>query len=180
MSVKDSSDEAPPKKKRKKKVEGNFEIFYERSKEMLDFQDPSATEEDVKKYLIDLWENMKEEDRCRYRADYMPSDDIDRIRADYETEYRKETEHLSANKSSRKIIHLSTKNSTKQTEILYVDETASIVSSDSSDRSISKRKWKEKPDISEKIDIFEFAIENLARSRSYNLFKGTKQEKVSL
>lgn len=79
-SHKDSSDEGPTSKKFKSKKRsgkhGVFEVFCERNKESAEQLDPDASEADIKAYLLDLWENMSSQERSKYRADYLQSDEV--------------------------------------------------------------------------------------------------------
>jgi hypothetical protein len=38
--------------------------------------DPEASEEDIKAYLLDLWENMSNQERSKYRADYLQEEEM--------------------------------------------------------------------------------------------------------
>lgn len=90
-SNKDSSDEACILKKRKNKrkssKDGVFEVFCERNRELAEQQDPEATEEVIQEYLTNLWDDMKPEERSKYRADYLkPYDDIDEDEEDADSD----------------------------------------------------------------------------------------------
>ncbi|XP_012266706.2 histone-lysine N-methyltransferase NSD2 isoform X2 [Athalia rosae] len=70
-SHKDSSDEAPlPRKpkaiKIKDGVKKGFEIYYERNRASIEHEQPEASEEEIRKYLIKNWANMNHASKSTY------------------------------------------------------------------------------------------------------------------
>ncbi|XP_043520102.1 histone-lysine N-methyltransferase NSD2 isoform X2 [Frieseomelitta varia] len=55
------------------KVDGVFEVYYERNRDMLEDEYPDASERDIKKYLKKNWDNMNSSFRKKYRS-YITSD----------------------------------------------------------------------------------------------------------
>lgn len=60
-------------------VDGVFEVYYERNRDMLEDEYPDASEHDIKKYLRKTWDNMNSSFRKKYRA-YVTSDSNNHVK----------------------------------------------------------------------------------------------------
>lgn len=77
-SHKDSSDEAPVPRKRKPKLkkiaEGDFEIYFERTRDRIQDEEPDASEAEIRKYLKKTWAGMNPVAKSNYRMRLKPKD----------------------------------------------------------------------------------------------------------
>ncbi|OAD57248.1 Histone-lysine N-methyltransferase, H3 lysine-36 and H4 lysine-20 specific, partial [Eufriesea mexicana] len=77
LSQKDSNDEVSLMQKvefrTEEDVDGVFEVYYERNRDMLEDEYPDASEHDIRKYLKKTWDNMNSSFRKKYRS-YVTSD----------------------------------------------------------------------------------------------------------
>ncbi|CAL7936216.1 unnamed protein product [Xylocopa violacea] len=77
LSQRDSSDDISIIQKVEFKpdedVDGVFEVYYERNRDMLEDEYPDASEHDIKKYLKKTWDTMNSSFRKKYRS-YVTSD----------------------------------------------------------------------------------------------------------
>ncbi|XP_003707627.2 nuclear receptor binding SET domain protein isoform X1 [Megachile rotundata] len=75
-SQRDSNDEVSIMQKvefKTEEVDGVFEIYYERNRDMLEDEYPDASEHDIKRYLRKTWDTMNSSFRKKYRS-YITSD----------------------------------------------------------------------------------------------------------
>lgn len=76
-SQRDSSDEVSTAQKVEFKpeedVDGVFEVYYERNRDMLEDEYPDASENDIRKYLKKTWDTMNSSFRKKYRS-YVTTD----------------------------------------------------------------------------------------------------------
>ncbi|XP_058804908.1 histone-lysine N-methyltransferase NSD2-like isoform X2 [Phymastichus coffea] len=206
-SHKDSSDEAPTKFKSKRGInrdgkDGVFEIFCERTKHLAQELDPEATEADIKEYLYDMWNNMKPEDRSKYRADYLHEDDMRMYALDGEDydeyNYSDSEEKLAHKQRSKADFNRSKDEPSDQEETTSIEsenldksvrrrrtkprressDRDEVVSIDSDDKSIKIRKSKITKDDANGKEDSSLLIMDLAKRRAYKLFKGMKNERV--
>ncbi|CAK9827707.1 Histone-lysine N-methyltransferase NSD2 [Anthophora retusa] len=77
LSQRDSNDDVPIMQKVEFKseedVDGVFEVYYERNRDMLEDEYPDASENDIRKYLKKTWDTMNSSFRKKYRS-YITSD----------------------------------------------------------------------------------------------------------
>ncbi|XP_076238839.1 nuclear receptor binding SET domain protein [Calliopsis andreniformis] len=139
QSQKDSNEEVPVTPKvefrAEEDVDGVFEVYYERNRDMLEDEYPDASEHDIKKYLRKTWDNMNSSFRKKYRS-YITSDSS--------------SNHMKESSSEH-------------------DEELSVDLEPIAKENKRTRAKNEKEEMS---------VSASKRSRSHNLFKGMKQEKV--
>ncbi|KOC64333.1 putative histone-lysine N-methyltransferase NSD2 [Habropoda laboriosa] len=77
LSQRDSNDDVPIMQKVEFKseedIDGVFEVYYERNRDMLEDEYPDASENDIRRYLKKTWETMNSSFRKKYRS-YVASD----------------------------------------------------------------------------------------------------------
>ena len=77
QSQKDSNEEVPITQKvdfrAEEDVDGVFEVYYERNRDMLEDENPDSSEREIRKYLRKTWDSMNSAFRKKYRA-YVTSD----------------------------------------------------------------------------------------------------------
>lgn len=166
-SNKDSSDEAQP-------FMGVFEIYCERYRERALQQDPNATEEDINEYLLRSWNNMPQQDRLKFRGDFLDDEEIKLYgMRDDEYEDREnlrhsnmEVEETTSNESEVREKPSARKRKQKRHESSDRDD---VVSIESGEKPVKKRKSKleELP-----------CIETSPSPFQYKLFKGLRNERV--
>lgn len=79
LSQRDSNDEVSIMQKvefKTEEVDGVFEVYYERNRDMLEDEYPDASEHDIKRYLRKTWDSMNSSFRKKYRS-YVTSDTTD-------------------------------------------------------------------------------------------------------
>ncbi|XP_029047985.2 histone-lysine N-methyltransferase NSD2 isoform X2 [Osmia bicornis bicornis] len=79
LSQRDSNDEVSIMQKvefKTEEVDGVFEVYYERNRDMLEDEYPDASEHDIKRYLRKTWDTMNSSFRKKYRS-YVTSDATD-------------------------------------------------------------------------------------------------------
>lgn len=138
LSQRDSNDEISLVQKvefrTEEDVDGVFEVYYERNRDMLEDEYPDASEHDIRKYLKKTWDNMNSSFRKKYRS-YVTSD--------------------------------TTSAHTKENSLNNEDDLLEMNGS-AKDNKRSRIK----------VEKEEISVSETKRNRPYNLFKGTKQEKV--
>ncbi|XP_071859835.1 nuclear receptor binding SET domain protein isoform X2 [Bombus fervidus] len=139
LSQRDSNDEISLVQKvefrTEEDVDGVFEVYYERNRDMLEDEYPDASEHDIKKYLKKTWDNMNSSFRKKYRS-YVTSD--------------------------------TTSAHTKENSLNNEDDLLLEMNGSAKDNKRSRIK----------VEKEEISVSETKRNRPYNLFKGTKQEKV--
>lgn len=139
LSQRDSNDEISLVQKvefrTEEDVDGVFEVYYERNRDMLEDEYPDASEHDIRKYLKKTWDNMNSSFRKKYRS-YVTSD--------------------------------TTSAHTKENSLNSEDDLLLEMNGSVKDNKRSKIK----------VEKEEISVSETKRNRPYNLFKGTKQEKV--
>ncbi|XP_014223771.1 histone-lysine N-methyltransferase NSD2-like isoform X1 [Trichogramma pretiosum] len=177
-SNKDSGDEAPISQKLKLKCrsmrenngkDGCFEVFCERNKESALELDPEASEADIKAYLMDLWKNLNEQERSKYRADYLKDvfsmDETEEDEEDTDSEADKDettfVESESVDKSANRRSKPNRRDHSDPDDLESTDF----------EQVMKKNKYKEDSDEDESVEISK-------RPRPINFFKGIKNEKV--
>ncbi|XP_076282492.1 nuclear receptor binding SET domain protein isoform X2 [Lasioglossum baleicum] len=105
LSQRDSNDEVSIVQKVEFKaeedVDGVFDVYYERNRDMLEDEHPDASEEDIKKYLQKTWDSMNASFRKKYRA-YVTSDTSNA--------------HVKENLSNQEDLSLDMESNTKETK----------------------------------------------------------------
>ncbi|XP_012245825.1 histone-lysine N-methyltransferase NSD2 isoform X3 [Bombus impatiens] len=139
LSQRDSNDEISLVQKvefrTEEDVDGVFEVYYERNRDMLEDEYPDASEHDIRKYLKKTWDNMNSSFRKKYRS-YVTSD--------------------------------TTSAHTKENSLNNEDDLLLEINGSAKDNKRSRIK----------VEKEEISVSETKRNRPYNLFKGTKQEKV--
>ncbi|XP_043589908.1 histone-lysine N-methyltransferase NSD2 isoform X4 [Bombus pyrosoma] len=139
LSQRDSNDEISLVQKvefrTEEDVDGVFEVYYERNRDMLEDEYPDASEHDIRKYLKKTWDNMNSSFRKKYRS-YVTSD--------------------------------TTSAHTKENSLNNEDDLLLEMNGSVKDNKRSRIK----------VEKEEISVSETKRNRPYNLFKGTKQEKV--
>ncbi|XP_050473903.1 histone-lysine N-methyltransferase NSD2 isoform X3 [Bombus huntii] len=139
LSQRDSNDEISLVQKvefrTEEDVDGVFEVYYERNRDMLEDEYPDASEHDIRKYLKKTWDNMNSSFRKKYRS-YVTSD--------------------------------TTSAHTKENSLNNEDDLLLEMNGSAKDNKRSRIK----------VEKEEISVSETKRNRPYNLFKGTKQEKV--
>ncbi|XP_043276284.1 histone-lysine N-methyltransferase NSD2 [Venturia canescens] len=212
-SHKDSSDECTiikkdKVKKRKKDLDGDFEFYYERNRDMIEDAQPDATEDEIRTYLEKTWANMSLTLRSKYRSRIKPAngeptkedsidqEDVSSIESDSRynansksAKKKKSTDAVQAkepstdqedessvesdsryNKKSKSTRKKKSKNSVRTKESSTDQEEESSVD--------LEPKYHKKPKSNESEKEESRVNETVKRRRPYNLFRGTKQERV--
>lgn len=212
-SHKDSSDECTiikkdKVKKRKKDLDGDFELYYERNRDMIEDAQPDATEEEIRTYLEKTWANMSLTLRSKYRSriqlvngvptkeDPIDQEDVSSVESDSRYngdsksgKKRKSTNVVQAkepstdqedessiesdskyNKKSKPIKKKKSPNSVRTKEGSTDQEEESSVDLET--------KYTKKPKSSKSEKEEPRGNEPARKPRPYNLFRGTKQERV--
>lgn len=188
-SHKDSSDESSvvkkaKVKKRKKDLDGDFELYYERNRDMIEDSQPDATEAEIRIYLEKTWENMSLTLRGKYRSKIKPASDspIKEVSSDHEEEeesidsdskYSKKPKSKKIEKEESRVSKYRTRvkptNGALSKEASTDHEEESSVDGDSKYNTKSKSKTEKSEGR---------GSDTAKKTRPYNLFRGTKQERV--
>lgn len=56
------------------KIKPQFKVFYERYTDYMRFEHPDTSDEDWMIYVKDLWKNMPNTDKQKYRTDYVATE----------------------------------------------------------------------------------------------------------
>lgn len=159
-SHKDSSDEAslPRKPKGKKSgkesAEGDFEIYFERNRDRIEDDQPDASESEIRRYLKKTWANMDNASKSIYqgRLKLNDSSQMEESSSDDEDEEDEDEDE-------------------EEEEEEEDDDEEEEEEEEREGRTFSRKK-------KSKSKVNSTKHSNLKKKRPFNLFKGTKQERV--
>ncbi|XP_024945454.1 histone-lysine N-methyltransferase NSD2 isoform X2 [Cephus cinctus] len=179
-SHKDSSDEAAPvpkpkTKRRKKEPDGDFETYFERNRDMVEDEQPDATEAEIRRYLKKTWDALNPLLRKKYQSSMKPRSSTP---TDTLTENETDSQEVVTPRENKRL----KSKSEKVSLVTSKAEKLSSMTSKAEKISLVVSKAEKLSAMGNKVDKNESeetsGTETVKKTRPYNLFKGTKLERV--